>query len=56
VGNLGPFDNTPIGTIGKICVTKGSGNELVVRQIVRQMGHETAPFHRPPFSADGCPS
>ena len=55
VGNLGPFDNTPIGTIGKVCVTK-AGNDLVVRQIVRHMGHETAPFHRPPFSADGCPS
>src|SRR5262245_15303130 len=55
LGNLGPFDNTPVGTIGKICVTKASG-DLVVRQVVRQMGHETAPFHRPPFSADGCRS
>jgi hypothetical protein len=56
LGNLGPFDNTPVGTIGKICVTKASGGELVVRQVVRQLGHETAPFHRPPFSADGCTS
>jgi hypothetical protein len=56
LGNLGPFDNTPVGTIGKICVTKASGKELVVRQVVRHMGHETSPFHRPPFSADGCPS
>ena len=55
LGNLGPFDNTPVGTIGKICVTKASG-DLVVRQVIRHMGHETAPFHRPPFSADGCPS
>lgn len=59
VGNLGPFDSTPVGTIGKICVSKassGQNNDLVVRQIVRQLGHETAPFHRPPFSADGCPN
>jgi len=56
LGNLGPFDNTPIGTIGKICVTKASGGDLVVRQVVRQLGHETAPFHRPPFNTDGCSS
>ncbi len=58
LGNLGPFDNIPVGTIGKVCVTKAAGqsNDLIVRQIVRQLGHETSPFHRPPFSADGCPS
>jgi len=58
VGNLGPFDSLPVGTIGKICVSKPSNsnsNELLVRQVVRQPGHETSPFHRPPFSADGCP-
>jgi hypothetical protein len=61
MGNLGPFDSIPVGTIGKICVTQasnpssGQNNELVVRQVIRQLGHETAPFHRPPFSADGCP-
>jgi hypothetical protein len=56
VGNMGPFDNIPVGTIGKVCVTKASGdsNDLMVKQIVRQLGHETAPFHRPPFTADGC--
>ena len=58
IGNLGPFDNIPVGTIGKICVTKASGDskDVIVKQVVRQLGHETAPFHRPPFSADGCPS
>lgn len=57
VGNMGPFDNLPVGTIGKFCVTKASqGNDLVIRQVLRQLGHETAPFHRPPFSAEGCPS
>ena len=56
LGNLGPFDSVPVGTIGKICVTKASqGNDLVVREVIRQLGHETAPFHRPPFSAAGCP-
>jgi hypothetical protein len=56
VGNLGPFDNIPVGTIGKVCVTKASGdsNDLMVKQIIRQLGHETAPFHRPPFNAEGC--
>jgi hypothetical protein len=56
VGNMGPFDNIPVGTIGKICVTKASGDskDLVVKQIVRQLGHQTAPFHIPPFTADGC--
>ena len=56
LGNLGPFDSTPVGTIGKVCVSKASNNnELVVRQVIRQLGHETAPFHRPPFTAEGCP-
>jgi hypothetical protein len=57
LGNLGPFDTLPVGTIGKVCVTKassGQGNELVVRQILRHLGHQTSPFHIPPFSADGC--
>jgi hypothetical protein len=56
VGNMGPFDNIPVGTIGKICVTKASADskDLVVKQIVRQLGHQTAPFHIPPFTADGC--
>ena len=56
VGNLGPFDTLPVGTIGKVCVTlasAGSG-DFVVRQILRQTGHQTSPFHIPPFSADGC--
>ena len=56
LGNLGPFDSIPVGTIGKVCVSKAStNNEVVVRQVVRQLGHETAPFHRPPFTAEGCP-
>jgi hypothetical protein len=55
VGNLGPFDTLPVGTIGKFCVTKASDNDLAVRQIVRHLGHQTSPFHIPPFSADGCP-
>ena len=56
IGNMGPFDNIPVGTIGKICVTKASGDskDLMVKQIVRQLGHQTAPFHVPPFTADGC--
>jgi len=59
VGNLGPFDSIPVETIGKICVTRASSsgqNDFIVREVVRQLGHETAPFHRPPFSAAGCPS
>ena len=56
IGNLGPFDSIPVGTIGKVCVSKASNNELAVRQVIRQLGHETAPFHRPPFTADGCPN
>jgi len=61
VGNLGPFDSIPVGTIGKICVSKasnpssGPNNDLAVREVIRQLGHETAPFHRPPFSGAGCP-
>jgi len=56
VGNLGPFDNLPVGTMGKICVSRaGQNNELVVREILRQLGHQTAPFHIPPLSAGGCP-
>ena len=56
LGNLGPFDSIPVGTIGKVCVSKASNNnEVVVRQVIRQLGHETAPFHRPPFTAEGCP-
>ena len=61
VGNLGPFDSIPVGTIGKICVTKannpssGQNNDIAVREVIRQLGHETAPFHRPPFSGAGCP-
>lgn len=55
VGNLGPFDSLPVRTFGKICVTRpASGNELSVRQVVRQLGHQTAPFHLPPFTAEGC--
>jgi hypothetical protein len=56
VGNLGPFDSIPVGTIGKICVMKASNpNELNARQVVRHLGHSTSPFHLPPFSAEGCP-
>jgi hypothetical protein len=53
---MGPFDNIPVGTIGKICVTKASGDskDVIVKQVLRQLGHETAPFHRPPFNAEGC--
>ena len=57
VGNLGPFDSMPVGTIGKVCVSKANSdanNDFIVREILRQLGHETAPFHRPPFSAAGC--
>jgi len=62
LGNLGPFDTLPVGTIGKVCVSKASNpsssqsNDLVVRQIIRQLGHQTSPFHIPPFSAEGCAS
>ena len=57
VGNLGPFDNLPVGTIGKVCVTRtGQNNEFAVREILRQLGHQTAPFHVPPFNGTGCAS
>ena len=51
-GNLGPFDNLPVGTFAKICVTKAN-NALVVRGVVR--GTVNAPFVMPPFTNDGCP-
>ena len=57
VGNLGPFDTLPVGTIGKFCVSKANNAEssdLIARQIVRQLGHQTSPFHIPPFTAEGC--
>jgi hypothetical protein len=56
IGNLGPFDTLPVLTIAKFCVSKASGkaDELVVRQILRHLGHQTAPYHIPPFSAEGC--
>lgn len=62
LGNLGPFDNLPPATFGKLCVSMadspspGQNDDLVVRQIVRQLGHQTAPFHLPPFSGEGCTS
>jgi hypothetical protein len=57
VGNLGPFDNLPVGTVGKVCVSRaGQNNELVVKEILRQLGHQTAPFHIPPLSDGGCSS
>ena len=57
VGNLGPFDNLPVGTLGKVCVSRaGQNNELMVREILRQLGHQTAPFHIPPLSPGGCSS
>jgi len=56
VGNLGPFDNLPPATYGKICASPaGENKDLAIRQVVRQLGHQTAPFHIPPFSAEGCP-
>src|SRR5262245_45174428 len=54
VGNLGPFDNLPVGTFGKICITKAN-NDLVVRGVVRGSG-ANAPFVLPPFANDECPS
>lgn len=53
MGNLGPFDSLPVGTYGKICVSK-SNNDLVVRAVVRGTA-QNAPFQNPPFSAAGCP-
>src|SRR5262249_15583218 len=61
-GAMGPFDNIPIGTYGKICVSwsgDGAANgNLVVRQIVRGVNPKIAPFHEPPFANDasGCPN
>jgi hypothetical protein len=56
VGNLGPFDTLPVGTVAKLCVTPAAAgsHDLIVREILRQLGHQTSPFHIPPFSADGC--
>ena len=56
VGNLGPFDNLPVQTVAKLCVSKAGQNELMVREILRQLGHQTAPYHIPPLSAGGCSS
>ena len=53
IGNLGPFDNLPIGTFGKICVSK-TNNDLVVRTVIRG-DSQNAPFQIPPFTNDGCP-
>ena len=53
-GNLGPFDNLPVGTVGKFCVYKAN-DVLMVRGVVRGTG-PTAPFVEPPFTAGGCPS
>jgi hypothetical protein len=55
VGNLGPFDNLPVATVGKLCVSR-SGSDFQVREILRQLGHQTAPYHIPPFSDGGCTS
>ena len=53
VGDLGPFDDLPVGTVLKICVTKASsGEDLAVRRIIRHRGHATSPFHIPPYSAE----
>jgi hypothetical protein len=55
VGNLGPFDNLPVETVGKLCVSRGGqNNQLVVKEILRQLGHQTAPYHIPPLSTGGC--
>ena len=55
VGNLGPFDSLPPQTYGKICVAPaGESKDLAIRQVVRQLGHQTAPFHMPPFNTEGC--
>ena len=55
LGNLGPFDTLPIETVGKFCVTKASSpGDVVVRQVLRHLGHQTQPYHLPPFSAEGC--
>jgi hypothetical protein len=54
-GNLGPFESLPVGTFGVFCVTKAN-DSLVVKSIVRGVGHQTAPFVLPPFSSGGCPA
>jgi hypothetical protein len=59
LGNLGPFDSLPVNTMAKICVSRadaspGQNNVFVVRQVVRQLGHQTAPYNVPPFNAEGC--
>jgi hypothetical protein len=53
VGNLGPFDDLPVGTFAKICVT-ATDNGLLVRDVIRGTG-QNAPFQIPPFNAGGCP-
>src|SRR5438309_11791537 len=40
VGNLGPFDTLPVETYGKICVTRASTNDVVVREVLRQLVHQ----------------
>jgi hypothetical protein len=55
VGNLGPFDNLPVQTVGKLCVTHAAqNNELMVKGVLRQLGHQTAPYHIPPLQEGGC--
>ena len=54
VGNLGPFDDLPVGTYGKICVFRATNNDLVVRAVTRGTA-QNAPFQNPPFSSGGCP-
>ena len=51
-GNLGPFDNLPVGTFAKLCVTRAT---LAIRGVVRGTG-PTQPFVLPPWSNDGCPA
>jgi hypothetical protein len=53
-GNLGPFDNLPVGTFGKFCVNRAT-NDMMVRSFVRGSG-QNAPFVLPPFNNDGCPA
>ena len=52
-GNLGPFDSLPVGTFGKFCVIKST---MTVRSVIRDTGHQTAPFVLPPFNSGNCPS
>jgi hypothetical protein len=53
-GNLGPFDTLPVGTYGKLCITKAN-DALVVRSVIRGDG-QNAPFVLPPFTNEGCPT